>query len=472
MINNKKIGILVVNYNNLNYTKNCISDLKKQLNQNFELWLVDQNSNEKGTFEFLNEINNTNVKVIKNKENLDLNRVWNYFYDNCKCEYLCFLNNDVRLTNNFIDDTIKVFDIESSVGIVIHVTNNLNYTKSKHDLNYEILKTPLYQGWDFSLRRKNYTKVPESLRIFGGDDFIFADYHKKGFKIAMVYSSPIIHYKEKTRNSLGNIIHDIQKSDIKNFHVEIKKHKLNLINSTFNTNICNKYPPDGIKLEENKKCLFTTIINQYDNLNEVKKINGWDYVCFTNDKNLKSNTWKIIYIDYTTKDKIESSKLSRFFKTNYHKYLSSYDFLIYADARMEVIGNLDLLLNRLKGYEFSFMIHPEAKSIKEEMKRVLGGRLEKKEVIEKIKDRYEKNSYKYDNGLFAGGVLIFRNCENVKKFFLDWWYEIKNYSHRDQLSLNYVLSKNQKLIYNATPFRKTIGLFFKQNSRKSKRPVF
>ena len=467
-----KLGIVVVNYNNLDYTKNCVDDLRKQINQNFELWVIDQDSTEVDTDEYFNNLHGENIKVVRNSSNVDLNRVWNNFYDKCKSEYLCFLNNDVRLTNNFTDDTLKIFNIEPSVGAVIHVTNNLKFTSPKQDLHYEILNPPLYQGWDFTLKREAFTRIPNTLRIFGGDDFIFGHLNKRGYKTALTYGSPIIHYKERTRVNMGNEIHEIQKHDIQNYHIEMKKDGYRHTDTTMNTDKSNKYPPHGIQLTQNKNCLFTTLIDDYDTLNDVNKIDGWDYVCFTNDKNLKSKTWKVIYHFHETKEKLDSYKLSRYYKTNFKKYLLSYDKLIYCDARMNVVGNINELLKRLDGVDISFMKHPAANSIKEEMKRVLGGGLERKGVIDKIKERYEKENYKYDNGLFAGGVLIFKNNERTSKFFNEWWYEIKNYSYRDQLSLNFVVSRNPELKHNSALFNKTIGLFFKQTPRKNKRMTF
>ena len=45
-------SVLVVNLNNLDYTRNCLLDLSQQ-DESFELSLIDQNSSEPGTREFL-----------------------------------------------------------------------------------------------------------------------------------------------------------------------------------------------------------------------------------------------------------------------------------------------------------------------------------------------------------------------------------------------------------------------------------
>ncbi|MFW6219869.1 MAG: glycosyltransferase family 2 protein [bacterium] len=468
-----KIGILVVNYKNLEYTKNCISDLTKQINQNFELWIWDQNSTDIESINYFKTLKGDNIRIFINDNNSDLNRIWNYFYENCELPYLCFLNNDVRLTNNFTDDILKIFNKEPNVGAVIHVTNNPAFVKADHKLNYEILNPPLYQGWDFCLKREAYTKIPDSLRIFGGDDFLFGGLRDKGYSVAITYSSPIIHFKEKTRTLFGSEIHKIQESDNKNYHIERNKRGFKHTDTTMGK-MSNKFPPQDIKLTQNKNCIFTTIIGDYDNLPklEIKKENNWDYICFTDNKKLKSDIWNLVYVDSNYKITLERVRLSRYYKTNYHKHLLSYNNLIYTDARMKIIGNLNDIIKRLNDVDISFMKHPVATDIKQEMKRVLSGRLEREEIISKIKKRYEEYGYNYKNGLLAGGVLVFKNNEKVVKFFKEWWYEIQNYSYRDQLSLNFVLSRNPELIYHTLPFNNTIGSYFKQTPRKSKRLTF
>lgn len=474
----KKIGILIVNYNNLNYTRNCILDLKNQINNNFDLWIVDQNSSEKGTLEFLNVIEKEGVIVVRNKNNLDLNKVWNFFYENCSLEYLCFLNNDVRLTNNFTDDIHKIFATEKTVGAVIHVTNNPQYINASHKLKYEILSPPLYQGWDFCLRRDVYKKIPDTLKIFGGDDFLFGYVVKKNYKIALSYSSPIIHFKEKTRNLINkNDISEIQKKDAENYWKEVNKHKLTHVASTYHTHRSNRYAPEGIKLTQNKNCIFTALIGDYDLLgtSTIGKQTNWDYICFTDNKNLKSDFWKIVYIENNGISQLDNYKLARKIKTTFFERLSSYDYLIWKDARMIINKNLNEYLKKLgENNDILFVKNPLGNSIKIVYENLLKGKLETKEMIERIKERYKNLGYNYNNDLISSGVMLFKNNNKTIKFFSEWWDEIKNFSHRDQLSGNFVLSKNSEIKYKYLSCSIALGLnaYFNRGQRITERLSF
>lgn len=194
------IRILVVNLNNKEYTKNCINNLLSQTYKNFKLTIVDQNSSEEGTQEFLETLTDLRIQIVRNEENQPLNHVWNWFHQTYTEEILCFLNNDVIITDNFIYDIMEVFNKETQVGIVVHSTNHESYTAKKTPTEYTIVERDRYmQGWDYSIRRDLFTPIPEQLKTYCGDDFIFHNLYKQGYDVAYVTSSPMIHFEGQSK---------------------------------------------------------------------------------------------------------------------------------------------------------------------------------------------------------------------------------------------------------------------------------
>ncbi len=206
------IDIQVVNINNLAMTRDLVNDLLRQ-SFPFSLRIVDQNSSEKGTKEYLWSLRiHPQIRVLMNDSNVDLNRLWNDFYKTSKAQYLCFLNNDVRVSSNFVKDTIEILEKESEVGCVVHATNHPDYQITK-PLKYVVLDQKIVQGWDFTIRRSAYTLIPDDLRIFGGDNYLFVNMYFDGLKVAMALSSPIIHYCGKShRYMVGD-----RKQDTENY---------------------------------------------------------------------------------------------------------------------------------------------------------------------------------------------------------------------------------------------------------------
>jgi cellulose synthase/poly-beta-1,6-N-acetylglucosamine synthase-like glycosyltransferase len=194
------LHILILNLNNLKFIKDCYFDLLEQDNKQFKLTIIDQASTEEGTIEFLEHINNPNVEVIFNQYNKPVNEMWNWFANTSKADLICFLNNDVRLTKNFVSDTIELFEKEPKVGIAAHATNNPSFKKPLSKLLYQVVEPYKYmQGWDFTLRRKLFLDIPSEIKIYCGDDFIYHSMYIRGYDMAYIISSPIIHYEGQSK---------------------------------------------------------------------------------------------------------------------------------------------------------------------------------------------------------------------------------------------------------------------------------
>ena len=175
-----KTHCLIVNHENYEDFTNLINDLRTQTVK-FRLTIVDQNSKREDLHALYDSLNaDTSIDVLYNESNQPLNHVWNAFAESSNCDYLAFLNNDIAVT--------------------IHSTNHPDYSKST-DLNYVILDEA-WQGWDFTIRKKNYPSIPKSLEWFGGDCWIFSNLvYKQHKKIGCILSSPIIHHQGQTKRS-------------------------------------------------------------------------------------------------------------------------------------------------------------------------------------------------------------------------------------------------------------------------------
>ena len=171
-----KISVLLVNLNNLEYTKQCLEDLLLQ-DIVFNLRLIDQNSSESGTKEFFDDFFTRHIngdfygkinylEISNTGFNKPLNHLWNDYVRESFTEFICLLNNDVKIAPNFLSSSISVLEKEPSVGFVNHVTNNLTYSSWSDSLEYVIMETPYRQGWDPTFRKSSYSQIPENLNFF------------------------------------------------------------------------------------------------------------------------------------------------------------------------------------------------------------------------------------------------------------------------------------------------------------------
>ena len=82
----------------------------------------------------------------------------------------------------------------------------------------------------------------------------------------------------------------------------------------------------------NKICVYTCITGNYDNLIEINNIEeGIDYICYTNNKEIKSKTWKVEYIQ---DDNLTNVQLARKIKILGTPKLAKYDVVVWIDGRI------------------------------------------------------------------------------------------------------------------------------------------
>ena len=327
---NPKITVLLVNLNNILHTKQCLDDLISQ-DILFNLTLVDQNSSEPGTKElfdsfFTRHINGdfngkVNFLEIQNTGyNKPLNHIWNNFVNNTSTEFLCLLNNDVRISPNFLSSALSILEKEPTVGIVNHTTNDSRYSNWDDQLDYQIMDSPYRQGWDPIFRKSCYNQIPEELNFFYGDDYIYSKLYSSGYKGAYVLNSPIIHFERSTTEEKGGQ-RDCS-SDGNIFHSLELEHK----NLTFNEDLC-KWKPEFFEIKNNNTFLhyknvllgqtpniithFSSIIKDFDCIIEIgyhrgglslwlndNKKDNCDLYCFdiSDENRIVTNNEKINFI--------------------------------------------------------------------------------------------------------------------------------------------------------------------------------
>lgn len=139
-------------------------------------------------------------------------------------------------------------------------------------------------------------------------------------------------------------------------------------------------------MSENKKVIYTVIAGNYDSLLKQPNVDGYDFICFTDNKELKSDLWEIREIPQELND-LTDVKKNRCIKILAHKYLPEYDFSIYIDGNISILGDVNEFVknncNEKDGYVFIGK-HPYGrKCIYDEAVALIELKKDKKEIIEK-----------------------------------------------------------------------------------------
>ena len=190
---------------------------------------------------------------------------------------------------------------------------------------------------------------------------------------------------------------------------------------------------------QKKICIYTANIGGYDRIKEPLIINNnIDYICFS-DQPLKSNTWQIRPINFFN---CNQTRIARHYKVNPHVYLKGYDIVIWVDSSITISNDFNEYLSKVeKDTTLLTQIHWKRENIFEEANAIIN---EKKDLPDIIQNQVEfYKSQGFNRNLLFETMFFVANLKNdkTKELFRLWNQQINQYSHRDQISLPYVIDQ-------------------------------
>ena len=193
-----------------------------------------------------------------------------------------------------------------------------------------------------------------------------------------------------------------------------------------------------------KICVYTCITGNYDNVNEIQnKEKGIDYYLFTNNKNITSNTWNVVYIE---DKKLDDQRLSRKIKMLGHPEINDkYDISVWMDASVIWQKSIkEFVKTYLKETNFATFKHGFRDCIYVEANECIRVKKDKKETILKHIDFLRSEGFPEHYGLCEMTVFVKRHKDPLVKKTMKMWFDMLcKYSKRDQLSFMYCVWKTQ-----------------------------
>ncbi len=111
-----RISVIILNYNGKKLLKECLDSLRVQSFRQFEAILVDNGSSD-GSVDYLRE-NYPWVRIVALSENLGFAGGNNRGFAVSCGEYIVTLNNDTKVSENFLEELLKVAEKSCKTGIV------------------------------------------------------------------------------------------------------------------------------------------------------------------------------------------------------------------------------------------------------------------------------------------------------------------------------------------------------------------
>lgn len=193
-----------------------------------------------------------------------------------------------------------------------------------------------------------------------------------------------------------------------------------------------------------KKVVYTVVTKGFS-LPEQRadfKSDACDFLCFTDDPDLKSDWWDIVPLSMRGLDAHRESRRPKILP---HKYLLGYEFSLYIDSSIVFKVNPEVLFEKyLNSSRESFFCfpHPTGCLYKEAENVILLGYDDEKTVREQV-DCYRRHGYPDNSGLMTGGVLLRRHNDPDLILVSEQWFEhVLRFSKRDQISFDFVAAFN------------------------------
>ena len=145
-MNQPKISIIILNWNGLSDTIECLESLTKITYPNYEVFVVDNGSKGKEA-DVIGKKYSDFIKLIRNDNNYGFaegnNIAIRWVMDNSNPDYFLLLNNDTTVDPKFLDEMIEIAEKDTKVGIVGPKTY---FYQMRNRLQLVWFKVDMYRG--------------------------------------------------------------------------------------------------------------------------------------------------------------------------------------------------------------------------------------------------------------------------------------------------------------------------------------
>lgn len=167
-------SIIVLTYNQLDYTKLCIESVRRHTQESsYELIVVDNHSSD-GTIDWLKM--QPDIRAIYNLKNEGFPKGCNQGIAIAQGTEILLLNNDTIVTEHWLEDLREALYSDPKIGAVGPVSNNVSNCQS---IPVEYRNLVGIAGFSAKNREKNRYKIEEKQRLIGFCFLIKSDVAKK-----------------------------------------------------------------------------------------------------------------------------------------------------------------------------------------------------------------------------------------------------------------------------------------------------
>lgn len=255
-MNKNLVSIIIPCFNAVEYTKQCVESVLLQTNTDYELILINNGSTD-GTKEYFKNLkrrlkpnkNLQKVTIFQSVKNLGVARALNLGISKSVGKYICYLNNDILVTKDWLKKIVKTAKSDKQIGAVGTMFNAFEDKKivklaEKNKKIVDVLaqtistknsgkikKAKTIHGLCMFIKKSVFKKVGlfnENFYPCFGEDIEFCERLKlNGYKLVDAADVFIFHYwnksvRSKQFNRQNKSIETVMKSHYKKFSISEK----------------------------------------------------------------------------------------------------------------------------------------------------------------------------------------------------------------------------------------------------------
>jgi hypothetical protein len=202
------------------------------------------------------------------------------------------------------------------------------------------------------------------------------------------------------------------------------------------------------RVRPNRNAVYTYVFGDYDSLKTPTQLTrGWDYICFTDDPELRSDVWDVrLSVGDAADHALDRKRYAVKHMTLAHRYVPRYDATLAVGGQFRIACDLDAFLARHFADEADDMMicrSPSRDCIYDEGEACKRYEKDDPAVIDAHVARYRAEGYPRNRGLYSTRFIARRGGRPAVEAMCELWFEeVLRGSRRDQMSLNYALWKS------------------------------
>ena len=156
-----KHSIILVTFNQVKYTLECIKSINVTLTNDYEIIVVDNKSTDDTVKLIRKEF--PEVTLIENKQNLGFPKAVNQGILEAQGDYVLPLNNDIVVTEGWLDRMVEIAEKHPEVAIVGPISNSVSGRQLDKNAKYESI--PEMHKYATKIRKENKGQLFEFPRV-------------------------------------------------------------------------------------------------------------------------------------------------------------------------------------------------------------------------------------------------------------------------------------------------------------------